>query len=76
MTEHLWLETPHRRDYLNLPGTVEELIRKSGGVQEGLCLVNAMHITASTFQLCAVSSNPCSRLLEQGRVEFRVRQAQ
>ena len=48
LTEHLWFETPHRRDYLNITDTVEELVRKSG-VQEGLCLVNAMHITASTI---------------------------
>ena len=48
LTEHLWFETPHRRDYLNITGTVEGLVRKSG-VQEGLCLVNAMHITASVF---------------------------
>ena len=48
LTEHLWFETPHRRDYLNITGTVEQLVRKSG-VQEGLCLVNAMHITASVF---------------------------
>jgi thiamine phosphate synthase YjbQ (UPF0047 family) len=44
LTEHLWFETPHRRDYLNITDTVEQLVRKSG-VQEGLCLVNAMHIT-------------------------------
>src|ERR1035441_7035728 len=48
LTEHLWFETPHRRDYLNITGTVEELVHKSG-VQEGLCLVNAMHITASVY---------------------------
>ena len=48
LTEQLWFETPHRRDYLNITGTVEALVRKSG-VQEGLCLVNAMHITASVY---------------------------
>ncbi len=48
LTEHLWFETPHRRDYLNITSTVEDLVRKSG-VQEGLCLVNAMHITASVY---------------------------
>jgi len=48
LTEHLWFETPHRRDYINITGTVEQLVRKSG-VQEGLCLVNAMHITASVY---------------------------
>ena len=44
LTEQLWFETPHRRDYLNITGTVEQLVSKSG-VREGLCLVNAMHIT-------------------------------
>jgi len=48
LTEFLWFETPHRRDYLNITGTVEKLVTKSG-VQEGLCLVNAMHITASVY---------------------------
>ena len=48
LTEHLWFETPHRRDYLNITDTVAQLVRKSG-VQEGLCLVNAMHITASVY---------------------------
>ena len=48
LTEHLWFEVPNRRGFLNITGTVEELVRKSG-IQEGLCLVNAMHITASVF---------------------------
>ena len=48
LTEHLWFETPHRRDYLNITDKIESLVRKSG-VQEGLCLVNAMHITASVY---------------------------
>ena len=48
LTEHLWFETPNRRDYLNITNTVEALVRRSG-VKEGLCLVNAMHITASVF---------------------------
>jgi secondary thiamine-phosphate synthase enzyme len=48
LTEHLWFETPHRRDFLNITDRVGELVRQSG-VQEGLCLVNAMHITASVY---------------------------
>ena len=48
LTEHLWFETPHRRDYLNITDQVEELVHKSS-VREGLCLVNAMHITASVY---------------------------
>lgn len=48
LTEHLWFETPHRRDYINITEIIEKLVRKSA-VQEGLCLVNAMHITASVY---------------------------
>ena len=48
MTEHLWFEVPNRRGFVNITNTVEELLRKSG-VQEGICLVNAMHITAAVF---------------------------
>jgi thiamine phosphate synthase YjbQ (UPF0047 family) len=47
LTEHLWFETPHRRDYLNITDAVAQQVRQSG-VQEGLCLVNAMHITQSS----------------------------
>jgi secondary thiamine-phosphate synthase enzyme len=48
LTEHLWFEVPQRRGFVNITRTVEDLVRKSG-VKEGLCLVNAMHITASVF---------------------------
>ncbi|NGO39321.1 YjbQ family protein [Limisphaera ngatamarikiensis] len=48
LTEYLWFELPRRRGFVNITDTVENLVRKSG-VQEGLCLVNAMHITASVF---------------------------
>ena len=48
LTEQLWFEVPGRRGFVNITGTVEKLVAKSG-VQEGLCLVNAMHITASVF---------------------------
>lgn len=48
LTRHLWFETPHRRDYLNITPKVAALVAESG-VQEGLCLVNAMHITASVY---------------------------
>jgi secondary thiamine-phosphate synthase enzyme len=48
LTDYLWFEVPGRRGFLNITDTVEKLVRKSG-VQEGLCLVNAMHITASVF---------------------------
>jgi len=48
LTEHLWFEVPGRRGYINITDTVSELLDRSG-VQEGLCLVNAMHITASVY---------------------------
>lgn len=48
LTEHLWFEVPDRRGYLNITHTVAELVGKSG-VKEGLCLCNAMHITASVY---------------------------
>lgn len=48
MTEHLVLSLPARMAFLNITSRVEEIVRKSG-VQEGLVLVNAMHITASVF---------------------------
>jgi secondary thiamine-phosphate synthase enzyme len=48
LTEHLWFEVPNRRGFVNITSTVEGLVKKSG-VQDGICLVNAMHITASVF---------------------------
>ncbi len=48
LTEYLWFEVPSRRGFINITGDVEDLVRQSG-VREGLCLVNAMHITASVF---------------------------
>src|SRR5213593_4454662 len=48
LTEYLSFQTPERRGYINITATVAELVMQSG-VQEGLCLVNAMHITASVF---------------------------
>ena len=44
----LTLNTPHRMDFVNITQEVAEAVRESG-VQEGLVLVNAMHITASVF---------------------------
>ena len=48
LTEHLWFEVPNRRGFINITPNIEELVQRSG-VTEGLCLVNAMHITASVF---------------------------
>lgn len=47
-TEQLWFETSTRRAYLNITPRIESILKKSG-IKEGLCLVNAMHITASVF---------------------------
>lgn len=46
--EELWFEVPTRRAFINITPQVESVLAKSG-VQEGLILVNAMHITASVF---------------------------
>ncbi|MBN1433357.1 YjbQ family protein [Candidatus Fermentibacterales bacterium] len=46
--EYLWFETPHRRDFVNITPQVEAVLSRSG-IEQGLCLVNAMHITASVF---------------------------
>jgi secondary thiamine-phosphate synthase enzyme len=46
--EELWFDVKRRREFINITPQVEECLRKSG-IREGLCLVNAMHITASVF---------------------------
>jgi secondary thiamine-phosphate synthase enzyme len=48
LREELWFNVPKRRDYINITEQVEALVRRSG-VKNGLCLVNAMHITASVY---------------------------
>jgi secondary thiamine-phosphate synthase enzyme len=47
-TEYLWFQTKNRQEFVNITPDVERVVAKSG-VKEGLCLVNAMHITASVF---------------------------
>ncbi len=47
-TEYLWFNTKSRQALINITPQVEEAVKKSG-VKEGLCLVNAMHISASVF---------------------------
>jgi secondary thiamine-phosphate synthase enzyme len=46
--QELWFNLPGRRGFVNITPQVEECLEKSG-IREGLCLVNAMHITASVF---------------------------
>ena len=46
--KELTIETPHRRDYINITRQVEQCLAESG-IREGLILVNSMHITSSVF---------------------------
>ncbi len=46
--KELWFEIPQRMAFVNITPEVERCLRESG-IREGLCLVNAMHITASVF---------------------------
>ncbi|MFN8411333.1 MAG: secondary thiamine-phosphate synthase enzyme YjbQ [Anaerolineales bacterium] len=46
--KELWINLPTRRGFVNITAQVEEALYESG-IQEGLALVNAMHITASVF---------------------------
>ena len=48
LTEYLIFEVKTRRAFVNITNGIRNLVTKSN-VQEGLCLVNAMHITASVF---------------------------
>ncbi|MGD8375674.1 MAG: secondary thiamine-phosphate synthase enzyme YjbQ [Acidobacteriota bacterium] len=48
LTHEIWMEVPERRAIVSLHREVERLVAESG-VQEGIVLVNAMHITASVF---------------------------
>lgn len=47
-THYLWFNTESRQEFINITPQVEEAVKKSG-IREGLCLVNAMHITSSVF---------------------------
>jgi secondary thiamine-phosphate synthase enzyme len=47
-TEYLWFNTQKPREYINITGRVQEIVDKSG-VQDGMALVSAMHITAAVY---------------------------
>ena len=47
-TQYLTFNTKEKYEFINITSEVEEALEKSG-IKEGLCLVNAMHITASVF---------------------------
>ena len=46
--KELWFNIPERVAFINITNQVDEALHESG-IKEGLCLVNAMHITASVF---------------------------
>ena len=46
--KELWFEIPQRRAFVNITANIEACLHESG-IREGLCLVNAMHISASVF---------------------------
>lgn len=46
--KEIWMFVDKRRDFVNITSEVENCVQESG-IQEGLCLVNPMHITASVF---------------------------
>ena len=48
LTQYLTFNTKTKRSYINITPQIEDLVGNSG-VKEGLCLVNAMHITASVY---------------------------
>lgn len=48
LTEYLWFQTKKLREYVNITETVQDLVTQSG-VQEGMALVSAMHITAGVY---------------------------
>lgn len=47
-TEYLWFDTKARRHLANITSEIDSILHKSG-VQEGFCLVSAMHITAGIW---------------------------
>ena len=47
-TEYLWFETKKQREFVRITDRLEEIV-ESSAVREGLCLVSAMHITASVY---------------------------
>ena len=48
LTEYLTFKTKSKKEFVNITSDVEKLVQKSS-IKEGICLVNAMHITASVF---------------------------
>ena len=47
-TEYLWFNTTKKREFINITSDVNDVLKKSG-IQEGMILVSAMHITAGVY---------------------------
>jgi secondary thiamine-phosphate synthase enzyme len=47
-TDYLWFNTRKRREYINITGEVERIV-KASGIRDGMTLVSAMHITAAVY---------------------------
>lgn len=48
LTKEIWMEIPQRKAIVSIHSEVERLVEESG-IEDGIVLVNAMHITASVF---------------------------
>jgi secondary thiamine-phosphate synthase enzyme len=48
VTEYITFNVPSRSGFVNITSQVDKIVQKSG-IRDGLCLVNAMHVTASVF---------------------------
>jgi secondary thiamine-phosphate synthase enzyme len=48
VTEYLWFNTSKKIEFMNITEKIQEIVEKSK-IKEGICLINAMHITASVF---------------------------
>jgi secondary thiamine-phosphate synthase enzyme len=75
-TQYLWFNTKNRQEFINITPQMEEAVKKSG-IKEGLCLVNAMHITSSVFinddesGLHSDFSNWLERLAPYGKDKYK-----
>ncbi len=48
VTEYLWFNTNKKIEFINITEKIQKIVQKSK-IKEGICLINAMHITASVF---------------------------
>ena len=48
LTKYLSFKTKSKKEFVNITSDIEKLVQESG-IKDGICLVNAMHITASVF---------------------------